>query len=211
MKQTYSLAINGIFIALVLLLGLTPLGLIPLGFVNLTILHIPVIIGTILLGIKTGLILGLCFGTVSLMSLLGLSLAPASALGLNLLSANPFYAVAMCILPRLLVPVVTHLVYRAIARGRGQHLRAVPFAALAGSVTNTVFYLGLMYGFYALAGLDLAALAQRLGVAGLSFFGIILAIATGGGGAEAVAAAILSPPIAAAIWKTKSDTKGSSA
>ena len=47
------------FIALVVLLGLTPLGLIPLGFINVTILHIPVIIGALALGLKGGLILGL--------------------------------------------------------------------------------------------------------------------------------------------------------
>ncbi len=202
-KKTYQLAITGLFIALVLILGLTPLGLIPLGFVNLTILHIPVIIGTILLGLKTGLILGACFGIVSTMCLLGLSLAPASVLGYTLLAANPAYAILMCIVPRLLVPTFTWLVYRLVSRGREKCLYAVPVAALVGSATNTVFYLGLMYVFYYLAGLDLVMLAEKLGVAGLSFVGIIGAIAAGGGGMEALAAALIAPPVAAAVWKIK--------
>ena len=167
-KKTYQLAITGLFIALVLILGLTPLGLIPLGFVNLTILHIPVIIGTILLGLKTGLILGACFGIVSTLCLLGLSLAPASALGYTLLAANPAYAILMCIVPRLLVPTFTWLVYRLVSRGREKCLYAV-----------------------------------QLGVAGLSFVGIIGAIAAGGGGMEALAAALIAPPVAAAVWKIK--------
>lgn len=202
-KKTYNLAITGLFIALVLILGLTPLGLIPLGFVNLTILHIPVILGTILLGFRTGLILGACFGLVSAMSMLGLSMAPASALAYNLLTANPLYALIMCMVPRLLVPTVTWIVYKIIARGKEKSLVAVPVAAILGSATNTVFYLGLMYVFYYLAGLDLGMLAEKLGVAGLSFVGIIGAIAAGGGGMEAIAAALISPPIAAAIWKIK--------
>ena len=202
-KKTYNLAITGLFIALVLILGLTPLGLIPLGFVNLTILHIPVILGTILLGFRTGLILGACFGIVSTMCLLGISMAPASALGYNLLVANPLYAITMCIVPRLLVPTVTWIVYKIVARGKEKSLVAVPVAAIFGSATNTVFYLGLMYAFYYLAGLDLGMLAEKLGVAGLSFVGIIGAIAAGGGGMEAVAAALISPPIAAAVWKIK--------
>ena len=202
-SKTYQLAITGLFIALVLILGLTPVGIIPLGFVNLTILHIPVIIGTILLGLKTGLVLGACFGTVSTMCLLGLSLTPASTLGITLLAANPFYAVTMCIVPRLLVPVVTHLVFKLVSWGKEKCLYAVPVAAIAGSATNTIFYLGFMYMFYRLAGLDLVMLAEKLGVAGLSFVGIIGAIAGGGGGMEAIAAALISPPIAAAIWKLK--------
>jgi len=202
-KKTYNLAITGLFIALVLILGLTPLGLIPLGFVNLTILHIPVILGTILLGFRTGLILGACFGLVSAMSMLGLSMAPASALAYNLLTANPMYALIMCMVPRLLVPTVTWIVYKIIARGKEKSLVAVPVAAILGSATNTVFYLGLMYVFYYLAGLDLGMLAEKLGVAGLSFVGIIGAIAAGGGGMEAIAAALISPPIAAAVWKIK--------
>ena len=202
-RKTYQLAITGLFIALVLILGLTPLGLIPLGFVNLTILHIPVIIGTILLGLKTGLVLGACFGIVSTLCLLGLSLTPASALGYTLFAANPLYAVLMCIVPRLLVPLNAYLVYKLVAHGREKCIYAVPVAAIAGSVTNTVFYLGLMYAFYYLAGLDLGMLAEKLGVAGLSFVGIIGAIAAGGGGMEALAAALISPPIAAAVWKIK--------
>lgn len=202
-KKNYNLAITGLFIALVLILGLTPFGLIPLGFVNLTILHIPVILGTILLGFRTGLILGACFGIVSTMCLLGISMAPASALGYNLLVANPLYAITMCIVPRLLVPTVTWIVYKIVARGKEKSLVAVPVAAIFGSMTNTVFYLGLMYAFYYLAGLDLGMLAEKLGVAGLSFVGIIGAIAAGGGGMEAVAAALISPPIAAAVWKIK--------
>lgn len=202
-SKTYQLAITGLFVALVLILGMTPLGLIPLGFVNLTILHIPVILGTILLGLKTGMVLGACFGIVSTLCLLGLSMSPASALGYTLLAANPLYAIIMCIAPRLLVPLFTHVVYRLVSRGREKKLYAVPVAAVAGSVTNTVFYLGLMYLFYYLAGLDLAMLAEKLGVAGLSFVGVIGAIAAGGGGMEALAAALISPPIAAAVWKIK--------
>ena len=49
-KATRQLTLTAMFIALVALLGLTPLGLIPLGFINVTILHIPVIIGALVLG-----------------------------------------------------------------------------------------------------------------------------------------------------------------
>ena len=71
-NQTLHIVLTALFIALVLLLGLTPIGLIPLGFINVTILCVPVIVGTLFLGLKTGLVLGLCFGGVSALSAFGI-------------------------------------------------------------------------------------------------------------------------------------------
>lgn len=193
MKKTYFLAINGIFISLILLLGFTPLGLIPLGAVSLTILHIPVIIGTILLGMPSGFVLGASFGVVSLLALLR---APAGLTG-ALLAASPLMAILMCIVPRLLVPTFTHLTYRAIARGRAKHLTAVPIAAFVGSMTNTVFFLGFLYIGYALAGLnpDMALLKVLLTVAAIN------------GGLEALISAVVTPSVVAAVWKVKRNRK----
>ena len=87
-NNTRQLSLTALFVALVFLLGLTPLGLIPLGFINVTILCLPVIVGTILLGLKTGLLLGFFFGTASLMSVLGLSMTAPSTLALTLFTAN---------------------------------------------------------------------------------------------------------------------------
>ena len=65
MRKTTRFTLTALFAALVFLLGLTPLGLIPLGFIYVTILAMPVIIGTLVLGLRTGLLLGLAFGGVS--------------------------------------------------------------------------------------------------------------------------------------------------
>ena len=189
-NNTRRLTLTALFVALVFLLGLTPLGLISLGFINVTILCIPVVIGTILLGLKTGLLLGFFFGTASLMSVMGLSMTQPSALALALLTANAPMCVVMCYVPRLLVPVAAHCVYRLAAKGEARCTRALPFAAAAGSLTNTILYLGLMWVFYALCGLDAGKiLALILGTGAL------------GGGSEAVVAALLVTPIVTALWK----------
>ena len=107
-NRTFKLTVTALFIALVLLFGLTPVGLIPLGFVNVTILCVPVIVGTLLLGLRTGLILGACFGTVSALSAFGIWGTP-STLAATLVAANPFLALILCFLPRLLIPTVTFL------------------------------------------------------------------------------------------------------
>ena len=106
LSKTFRLTFTALFIALVLFLGLTPFGLIPLGFINVTLLCVPVAVGCVLLGLKTGLCLGLCFGLVSLLSALGLSGVPASALAGALVARSPLLAALMCFVPRLLDALV---------------------------------------------------------------------------------------------------------
>ena len=187
--NTVRLTMTALFVALILLFGLTPVGLIPLGFVNVTLLCVPVIVGTLLLGLKTGLVLGGCFGAVSALSAFGIWGTPSS-LAAALVAASPLLALIMCFLPRLLVPTVAHFVYRLFAGGKAASNKAVPVAAAAGSLTNTVFYLGLMLLFYVLTGIDSEKVLALIGGTGLI-----------AGSLEAIVAAVLCTPILAALWK----------
>lgn len=186
MNKMTRFTLTALFVALILLLGFTPLGLIPLGFIYVTILCLPVIIGTLLLGLRTGMLLGFVFGCVSTYKLFT---APSTLSG-NLLGASPFLAVVMCILPRLLIPLAAHVIYHRMAASGKERFAAVAAGAV-GSLTNTVFYLGLMLLFYQLAGLDSAGV-------------IALIIGTGviAGGSEALVSALLVPPIYIAVKKT---------
>lgn len=188
-SKTVRMTLTALFVALILLFGFTPVGMIPLGFIYVTILHIPVIVGTLLLGLKTGLLLGACFGTVSALSAFGVFGTPSTLAG-TLVAASPILALVMCYLPRLLVPVATMLTYRLVARGQTNSKRAVPFAAALGSLTNTVFYLGLMLLFYVIMGIDSAKVLSLIGGTGLIV-----------GTSEAVVAAVIATPVLAALWK----------
>ena len=188
-KKTRHMVLTALFIALILLLGFTPLGLIPLGFINITILCLPVVIGTIMLGLKTGVILGFCFGTVSALSAFGIAGTPSS-LAATLVAANPLLALVMCYAPRLMVPVIVHLMYRLVSRGRSDSRIALPVAAAAGSLTNTVLYLGLMLLFYVMTGIEYANLLALIGGTGLI-----------AGAAEAAAAAVITTPVVIALRK----------
>ena len=189
--QMRNFVLTALLIALVLLLGLTPIGMIPLGFINISLLGVPVVIGTLLLGLKSGLILGFCFGAVSALSAFGIYGTP-SALAGALVAASPALAAVMCFLPRLLVPVITCAVYRLASGGAEKKKRAVTVAAAAGSLTNTVFYLGLMLLFYVIMGIDSAKVLSLIGGTGLI-----------AGSAEAAANALVSTAVLAALWKMK--------
>ncbi len=188
-KATRQLTLTALFIALVVLLGLTPLGLIPLGFINVTILHIPVIIGALVLGLKGGLILGCAFGLVSTLRAFGIPL-PASALVSNLMAESPLLVVVMSMLPRLLVPLATCGLCHLLERRGARRSVALAASAVAGTLTNTVFYLGLMLLFYILTSLDAAAV-----------LGLIAGTGALGGGAEAVVAALVTTPVVLALEK----------
>ena len=189
--QTLHLVLTALFLALILLLGLTPIGLIPLGFINVTVLCVPVIVGTLLLGLKTGLLLGFCFGAVSALSAFGIYGTP-SALAGALVAASPVLAAIMCFLPRLMVPVVAHRVYRLVSKGEPARKRAVPFAAVAGSLTNTILYLGLMLLFYVMMGINSEGVLTLIGGTGLI-----------AGSSEAVVAALIATPVLAAVWSAQ--------
>ena len=190
-NQMMHFVLTALFVALVLLRGLTPIGMIPLGFINVTILCVPVIGGTLLLGLKTGLVLGLCFGGVSALSAFGIFSTPSTLAG-ALVAASPALAAVMCVVPRLMVPVVAHLVYKLVAKGEPAKKRAVPFAAAAGSLTNTVLYLGMMLLFYVMLGIDSEGVLALIGGTGLI-----------AGTSEAVVAALISTPVLAALWSVQ--------
>lgn len=179
---------TALFIAILLLLFLTPLGLIQVAGINLTTLCIPVVAGTIILGLKGGLVLGVCFGLFSALSAFGI-LKPPSPLVATLVGASPVLAILLCMLPRLCIPIVTMLIYKLVARGEDRSIVAVPFATVCGSLTNTVLYMGGMYLCYLIAGLDATPVTASL-----------LVVVPGAIG-EAVLATLLSTSVIAAIWK----------
>ncbi|WP_296114068.1 ECF transporter S component [uncultured Anaerococcus sp.] len=111
--ETKNLTTIGILGAIVIMLGLTPLGFIPLGVLTITSLHIPVIIAGILEGPVIGGFVGLIFGLFSIFNAMTRP-GPISFV---------FYNPLISILPRILIGVVTGLVYKALKNKDNNELR----------------------------------------------------------------------------------------
>ena len=183
-KKLINLVLLALFTGLIFLMGQTPLGLIPLGFCNVTLLVIPVAVGSILMGWKNGLVLGAAFAATSLLS----ALTKPSVLVAALMGASPLLAILMTVLPRLCIPLVICGVYRLLRR-RPRNIAAA-LAAACGSLTNTILYLGLMLGFYTICGIDSSEVLMT-----------IVLVAGGAGPLEALAAAVITPPVLIALRK----------
>ena len=71
MKQkTHNMVLTALMIALMAVLQITGLGLIRLGVINITFYCTVIAIGTLVLGLKSGLVLGFAFGAISFWSAL---------------------------------------------------------------------------------------------------------------------------------------------
>lgn len=111
--ETKNLTTVGILGAIVIMLGLTPLGFIPLGVLTITSLHIPVIIAGILEGPVVGGLVGLIFGFFSLFN------AMTRPTPISFVFYNPLIS----IMPRVLIGIVTGLIYRALKDKDNNKLR----------------------------------------------------------------------------------------
>ena len=138
-EKTRKLVVAGMLSAVTMVLGLTPLGIIPIGPLNATILHVPVIIGAVLEGPVVGFVIGLIFGLFSLYraAVGGSVLAP--------LLLNP----VVSILLRVLIGPVAYYVFRGISHLTRKRALSVGAAAVAGTLTNTIGVMGLIFILYA--------------------------------------------------------------
>ncbi len=138
--KTRRLTATALMAALMLIMGLAPLPVgyipVPIGPFSITLMCLPVIIGTVLLGWQSGLFLGLLFGITSLVR--GVS----DPLTMALINQYPFAMFPAIFVARLLIPLTTYGMYRLTKRMK----RAVglPITAAVGSVTNTIFFLGII-------------------------------------------------------------------
>lgn len=183
------LAQMGLLTGLMLVMSFTPLGYIPLGFMNATTMHIPVILGACLFGPKMGAVLGGLFGVTSVIRA---TLTPT----LTSFVFTPFYSLSpqfhgswkslvVAILPRVLIGVVAGLVFQGIAKLVKQDAAAFIVAGFAGSITNTIGVMGLIYLLFG---------EQYAAAAGQSFdllLGIIMGVVGTQGVPEAIIAAVL--------------------
>ena len=190
--KTKSTVQMGIFAALIIVMAFTPfIGYIPLGFTRATIIHIPVIIGSLMLGPKKGAVLGGVFG---LTSFLNNTFNPT----ITSFVFTPFYSLGefsgglgslvICFLPRILVGVVPYFVYKLIqklSKKKGISSLGLILAGLAGSLTNTLLVMNLIFVFFK------DAYAAANGVAEEAVYSFILGIIGMNGVPEAIVAAVI--------------------
>ena len=204
-RRTSEMVKMALFIALIILLSVTPLGYIPLGAINATTIQMPVIIGAVLFGWKKGAVLGGVFGITSLIK---------NTIQPNLTSFvfSPFvpvfgeesgslWAIAISLLPRIMIGVAAAGVFVLFVKFKVNKTIASAAAGFCGSLTNTVLVMGGIYLFF---GESYSAAKE---MAYETLLATVAATITGTGITEAVISAVACGAVCAALIKYTKKTR----
>jgi len=187
------LILAALFTAIMVVMKVTGIGLINLGIISVTVYCTIIAIGTLAVGLKTGLILGVAFATMSFVDCFkattGLVL-PLMQYGFK----SWCLVFLMCYTPRLLVPVVVYTINRTIEKQNTT--LGLTVSSVCGSLCNTVLFLGIMLLDYALIISDYSGISEQ-GLVGI--LSTIAGIAGTAGIAEAIFAGIVAPTIVSVL------------
>ncbi|MEY8339373.1 ECF transporter S component [Lachnospiraceae bacterium 62-35] len=204
MAKTRDMVLTGAFIAIMIIMTVIPiLGYIPLGFMNATIIHIPVIIGAVLMGPKKGALLGFIFGLTSMWKNTILMPNPTSFVFSPFVTVGEFSgnwkSVIICFVPRILIGVTAYYVYQAvIGKNEKKKALALTLAGIAGSLTNTLLVMNMIYFFF---GNSYAAAAHVDMAKGVYTF--IIGVICMNGIPEAILAGILTTAVTKVLLQVR--------
>lgn len=139
-KKTFMLAMDALFLAIILIMTFTPLGFISFGVVSGTIIHIPVLLGAILFGWKRGLTYGIFFGLCSMFKAITM---PQSILDPYFI--NPLVSV----LPRALFGLLSGLMFDVIKKlPQKVNIPLLYINMFVMTIIHTILTLGILLIIY---------------------------------------------------------------
>ncbi|MDD4163872.1 MAG: ECF transporter S component [Eubacteriales bacterium] len=138
-SRTLHLTLLAMLSAIIVLMAFTPLGYLKVGLVEITFLTVPVVIGAIILGPLDGAILGAVFGLTSFAQCFG-----TSAFGAAILGISPVFTFIVCLVPRILIGIISGYLSKWLEKKQVEDIINYVFSSLAGALTNTVFFVGLV-------------------------------------------------------------------
>lgn len=194
-KKTQYMTSMALFLAIEIILVVTPLGYIPIGPLNATTMHIPVIIAGIVLGKKSGAELGFVFGLTSLIKatiqpgITSFCFSPFVTIGT--MSGN-YKSLLIAFVPRILLGYLAGFVFEIMKKNNRENLGVV-VGALTGAITNTVLVLSGIYIFFG------EAYASAVGVQYSTLVTVLLGVVSTNGILEAILGAIVSLAIYKAL------------
>ena len=140
------MAQNGLIIAIMLIMAMTPLGYIKTPVVEITLMPVPVVVGAILLGPVSGLLFGAVFGITSFLQCIGFP--TLSWFGSMLFDINGLFTFFMCMIPRMLMGLLVGLIFEFLSKIDKTKIVSYIISCISGAVMNTVFFLFFLTVFF---------------------------------------------------------------
>lgn len=198
-KNTSDLVKMALFVAIIILLSVTPLGYIHLGVINATTIQIPVIIGAILFGWKKGAFLGGVFGITSMIK----NTVQPNATSFVFSPFVPvfgkdkgsLFAIVVCIVSRVMIGVAAGLLFKVLSKTKLGKALSAGVCGFCGALTNTILVMGGIYLFF---GRSYSAAKDQ---AYETLIGTVMATITGIGITEALVSAVISAAVCVPLFK----------
>ena len=139
-EKIQKITIVSILAALTVVLSFIPIKY----FFEITITIVPIVVGILVGGRKTGLILGTVFGVISYLQCFGFS-----PLGVNLLAINPFLTFIVCVPTRMLMGWLAGLINDLLTKKHGHTRVSDIVCSILVPLLNTIFFMStLVICFY---------------------------------------------------------------
>ncbi len=170
-----------------------------IGMLEITLAIVPVTVGAVILGVRTGAILGSVFGVCSYIMCFGMS-----PFGAALLALDPFCTFLVCVPTRVLAGVLAAVIFRVIDNGGEKAKRkivAVYGAGIAGAVLNTVFFMATLIALFLHTDLLQGICATDGTLA--SLLALVASLAGVNAIVEAIAGCLLSGTISMALLRAQ--------
>lgn len=179
----------GLLTAITAILSLTPLGYLKVGIVSITFMTIPVAVGTIILGPKSGAFLGAVFGITSFIQCFGMD-----PFGTALCNVNLILTFILCLVPRIACGFFAGLIFKSLIKVDKTKLISYAIASFSTAFINTVlFCAGLVLMFWK------TDFIQGLNENGKGIFGFLIAFVGFNGIVEAIVTLIAGSAISKAV------------
>lgn len=201
MKNTKNFTLTAMFLAIMILLAVTPLGFIPIGPINATTMHIPVIVASIVLGPRLGAFLGGTFGVISLIRSTfiptPLSFVFSPFIPVIGTDQGSWKALIIALIPRILIGVVPYFVYKGIQKLTKNKANPLSLflAGIAGSLVNTILVMNLIYFLFQ------QDYAQVLGTNINAVYSAVLAVIFTSGVPEAIVAGLVTAAVSTVLLR----------
>ncbi len=198
-RKTSEMVKTALFIALIILLSVTPLGYIPLGAINATTIQMPVIIGAVLFGWKKGAFLGGVFGITSLIKNTvqpnATSFVFSPFVPVFGEESGSLWAILISLFPRVMIGVVAAAVFFGLSKIKINRTFSSAAAGFCGSLTNTILVMGGIYIFFG------ESYSAAKDIAYNTLMTAVSATITGAGITEAVVSAVACGAVCTALLK----------
>ncbi|WP_347296649.1 ECF transporter S component [Ileibacterium valens] len=196
-SKTRKMSLFAMFLAIELMLVLTPIGYIRLPGLSITMMHIPVIAAGILLGWKYGAALGLVFGLTSIWNA---TMQP----GPTSFVFSPFVTIAgisgnwtsliIALVPRILLGAIAGWLFEAfVIKAKMNTPLAACLAAVLATFCHTFMVLGLIYLLWG------GQYASAIGSAPEALLGLLAMVVVTNGLAEMALAGVVCMALVKAI------------